>query len=226
MGHTKAPRIHSIQVALSVEPPAKIAPLEHIHYEKVYMKFTSSSQVAASALLVGLLVGCGGNGEGTSNTSSSGNASSPSTANCNYPDLITSDQRSKANSCGTQVSGAYGAADARLQALIQACQLGSKLAADADYAGPYTKLVKFAGDNASTLSCGSGNTGPNLPNPSNPSSQTFYNQCGKTSGNQKIGSCYGPVFENQGGCGDGSFTYFTQHASSSACITARDQWLK
>lgn len=173
----------------------------------------------------GLMVGCGGgSSEGSSNTSSSGSGSSGA-ANCVYQDMISASERDKASTCGIQVSGGYGAADARLQQIIQACQSGQKAAADADYAGPYTKLVQSARATSTALSCGSGNSGGNLPNPSNPSSQTFYNLCGKTNGNLKTGSCYGPVFQNEGGCGDGSFTYINQYASSNACITARGNWL-
>jgi hypothetical protein len=173
------------------------------------------------------LTACGGgDSKGSSTTASSGSGSSSSAANCNYTDMIGPDERQRANACGIQVSGGYGAADARLQQIIQACQSGQKAAADADYAGPYTKLVQSARATSSALSCGSGNTGGNLPNPSNPSSQTFYNFCGKTSGNLKTGSCWGPVFQNEGGCSDRSFTYFGQYASSSACIVARDKWLK
>ena len=192
-----------------------------------YMKFTRSSGLFATLFMVGALAGCGGSGsEGSSSTSSSGSGSSSSAANCNYDDKVTADERKLANSCGIQVSAGYGAADARLQQIIQACQSGQKSAADTDYSGPYTKLVQSARATSAALSCGSGNSGGNLPNPSNPSSQTFYNQCGKTSGSQKTGSCYGPVFQNEGGCGDSSFTYINQYASSSACTTARNNWLK
>ena len=191
------------------------------------MKLTVFSGFVASVLVSGLVVGCGGSGsEGSSSTSSSGGGSSSSAANCKYDDMVTASERKLANSCGIQVSAGYGAADARLQQIIQACQSGQKAAADTDYSGPHTKLVKSARATSAALSCGSGNSGGNLPNPSNPSSQTFYNQCGKTSGSQKTGSCYGPVFQNEGGCGDGAFTYINQHASSSACTTARDNWLK
>ena len=196
-------------------------------YRKSLMKFTSHSHLFASLFMVGILAGCGGSGsEGSSSTSSSGGSSSSSSANCSYTDLVTASERSQANSCGIQVSAGYGAADARLQQIIQACQSGQKSAADTDYSGPYTKLVQSARATSSALSCGSGNSGVNLPNPSNPSSQTFYNQCGKTSGSQKTGSCYGPVFQNEGGCGDSSFTYINQYSSSSACTTARNNWLK
>ena len=196
-------------------------------YRKSYMKLTSHSHLFASLFMVGILAGCGGSGsEGSSSTSSSGGSSSSSSANCSYTDLVTASERSQANSCGIQVSAGYGAADARLQQIIQACQSGQKSAADTDYSGPYTKLVQSARATSSALSCGSGNSGVNLPNPSNPSSQTFYNQCGKTSGSQKTGSCYGPVFQNEGGCGDSSFTYINQFSSSSACTTARNNWLK
>lgn len=196
-------------------------------YRKSLMKFTSHSHLFASLFMVGILAGCGGSGsEGSSSTSSSGGSSSSSAGNCSYTDLVTASERSQANSCGIQVSAGYGAADARLQQIIQACQSGQKSAADTDYSGPYTKLVQSARATSSALSCGSGNSGVNLPNPSNPSSQTFYNQCGKTSGSQKTGSCYGPVFQNEGGCGDSSFTYINQYSSSSACTTARNNWLK
>ena len=196
-------------------------------YRKMYMKSTCSSRLLATLFMVGILAGCGGSGsEGSSSTSSSGGSSSSSAGNCSYTDLVTASERSQANSCGIQVSAGYGAADARLQQIIQACQSGQKSAADTDYSGPYTKLVQSARATSSALSCGSGNSGVNLPNPSNPSSQTFYNQCGKTSGSQKTGSCYGPVFQNEGGCGDSSFTYINQYSSSSACITARNNWLK
>lgn len=191
------------------------------------MKFTSSSRFVVAALVTGLMAGCGGSGsEGSNSTSSSGGSSSSGSASCNYTDLVTASERSQANACGIQVSGGYGAADARLQQIIQACQSGQKAAADTDYAGPYTKLVQSARATSSALSCGSGNSGVNLPNPSNPSSQTFYNLCGKTSGSLKTGSCYGPVFQNEGGCGDNSFTYIGQYASSSACVTARTNFLK
>ncbi len=194
---------------------------------KNYMKFTISPSFIASVLVSGLMAGCGGGeSEGSSNTSSSGGGSSSSAASCNYTDMIKSKERAEANACGIQVSGGYGAADARLQQIIQACQSGQKAAADTDYKGPYTKLVENARATSSALSCGSGNTGTNLPNPSNPSSQTFYNFCGKTTGSVKTGSCYGPVFQNEGGCGDGSFIYVNQHATSSACIAARTNWLK
>jgi len=174
------------------------------------------------------LAACGG-GDSSSSTGSSGGGSSPggsssSGANCNYPDKVTASERAQANACGIQVSGAYGAADARLQQIIQACQLGQKAAADADYAGPYTKLVQYARDVSKELSCGSGGgSGPVLPNPS---TQTYYNFCAKTSGNTKYGSCWGPVFKDDGGCSDNSYTYMNQYSSSSACITARDSWLK
>lgn len=180
--------------------------------------------LATSLLLA--LAACGG-GDSSGSTGGSGGGSSPGGsssggANCNYPDLVTGSERAQANACGIQVSGAYGAADARLQQIIQACQAGQKAAADADYAGPYTKLVQYARDNSKALSCG-GSNGPVLPNPS---TQSYYNFCAKTSGSTKTGSCWGPVFKDDGGCGDNSFTYMNQYGSSGACITARDNWLK
>lgn len=178
------------------------------------------SLLAVGVLLV--LSACGGgSSSGSSSSGASSGGSSSSGASCNYADKVTASERSQANACGIQVSGAYGAADARLQQIIQACQLGQKAAADADYAGPYTRLVEFARDNASALSCGSSN-GPVLPNPS---TQSYYNFCAKTSGQTKTGSCYGPLFQDDGDCGDSSFTYVRQYASSSACIAGRDSWL-
>ena len=184
-------------------------------------------RLSTSAAALALLAACGG-GDSSSSIGSAGGGATGSggstNGGCNYPDKITASERQQANSCGIQVSGAYGTADARLQQIIQACQLGQKAAADADYAGPYTKLVNFARDNAKALNCG-GNNGPALPDTS---SQTYYNFCGKTSSTTKYGVCYGPVKKEQGGCGSGeyaSYTYISQHTSSSACITARDKWL-
>ena len=129
-------------------------------YRKSLMKFTSHSHLFASLFMVGILAGCGGSGsEGSSSTSSSGGSSSSSAGNCSYTDLVTASERSQANSCGIQVSAGYGAADARLQQIIQACQSGQKSAADTDYSGPYTKLVQSARATSSALSCGSGNSG-------------------------------------------------------------------
>ena len=106
-------------------------------YRKSYMKLTSHSHLFASLFMVGILAGCGGSGsEGSSSTSSSGGSSSSSAANCKYDDKVTPGERELANSCGIQVSAGYGAADARLQQIIQACQSGQKSAADTDYSGP------------------------------------------------------------------------------------------
>jgi hypothetical protein len=177
--------------------------------------------------LMASLAACGG-GDSSSSVGSGGGSSTGSgggaNGGCNYPDKITAAERQQSNACGIQVSGAYGAADARLQQIIQACQLGQKAAADADYAGPYAKLVQFARDNAKALNCG-GDNGPTLPNPS---TQTYYNFCAKTTSSMKYGSCFGPVYKDAGGCGSGeyaSYTYMSQFSSASACITARDKWL-
>jgi hypothetical protein len=86
--------------------------------------------------------------------------------------MVSASERTQSNACGIQVSGAYGAADARLQQIIQACQLGQKAAADTDYAGPYTKLVQFARDNSKALSCGT-SSGPVLPPDGHPNSPTY-----------------------------------------------------
>lgn len=184
------------------------------------------SPTLSTIFLVLALSGCGG-GESSSGASSggssSGGSSSAGGSSCNYTDLVTTKERTESNACGIQVSGAYGAADARLQQIIQACQLGQKAAANADYDGPYTKLVQFARDNSKALSCGSSNNGPVLPNPS---TQTYFNFCTKTSGNTKTGSCWGPVFKDDGGCSDGTFTYVSQSSNSSACLAARDNFLK
>lgn len=173
----------------------------------------------SAIVLVLALSGCGGGGS-TSSGYSGGSSSGGSS--CTYKDMVSASERTQSNACGIQVSGAYGAADARLQQIIQACQLGQKAAADTDYAGPYTKLVQFARDNSKALSCGT-SSGPVLPNPS---SQTYYNFCSKTSGNTRYGSCYGPVFRDDGGCGDGTYTYVRQYSSFSTCIAARDSYLK
>lgn len=180
-----------------------------------------SQGLLAVCVLLALSACGGGTTSGSSSSGSASGGSSSGGGSCNYADKVTASERSQANACGIQVSAAYGAADARLQQIIQACQLGQKAAADADYAGPYTQLVQYARDTAKTLQCGS-SSGPSLPNTS---TQSYYNFCAKTAGNTRYGSCYGPVFRDEGGCGDSSYTYMRQYASSNACITARNNWL-
>ncbi|MEH3085191.1 MAG: hypothetical protein PGN26_01320 [Xylophilus ampelinus] len=179
---------------------------------------------ATGALLLAIgLAGCGGGGGGSSDSGSGSKSSSSAGADCSYKDQVSADERSRANACGIQVSGAYGAADARLQQIIQACQAGQKAAADADYANAYTKLVQYARDNSSALSCGSGSNSAVI---ATPSAKTYYNFCGKTSGSSRSGSCWGPVSRDDGGCGNVSgYTYIGQYGSQSACISARDSWL-
>ena len=187
---------------------------------------TRAFTVTASLILTLGLSGCGGEDSGSSSGSSgssgSGGGTSSSSA-CNYEDLIKPDERSKANSCGIQVSGNYGMADSHLQQVIAACKLGEKAKADAHYNDVYKKAVQYAKDVSKTLSCGSGSNTA-LPNTS---TQTYFNMCGKVSATQRFGSCYGPVLQGEGGCGNvDGYTYMSQHSSSSACVTARDSWLK
>lgn len=164
----------------------------------------------------------GGSGSGTGGGTSGGSSG----GGCSYKDEVGASERGQANACGIQVSGAYGAADAKLQEIIRACQSGQKAAADAGYTAQYLRLVQFARDNSTALSCGGANT-PVLPAPvgPNPSTQTYYNFCGKTTTTQYIAGCYGPVRRGVGGCGDNSFTYFSQLDSSKACEAEKTKWL-
>ena len=187
---------------------------------------TRAFTVTASLILTLGLSGCGGEDSGSSSGSSgssgSGGGTSSSSA-CNYDDMISSGERTKANSCGIQVSGSYGVADSHLQQVIAACKLGEKAKADAHYNDVYKKAVQYAKDVSKTLSCGSGSNTA-LPNTS---TKTYFNMCGKVSATQRFGSCYGPVLQGEGGCGNvDGYTYMSQHSSSSACVTARDSWLK
>ncbi|MBF5002786.1 hypothetical protein [Diaphorobacter caeni] len=192
------------------------------------MRYTTSAPTRSLALAATLflalgLPGCGGGSDSSSTTTSGGSSSGGgSSSACNYTDLVTSSERAQANSCGIQVSGAYGNADAHLGQVIAACKQGKKAEADAHYENVYKKAVQYARDNAKTLNCG-GNNGPTLPNPS---TQSYYNMCGKVSNSQRVGLCYGPLFKDQGGCGSSQgFTYISQHSSESACVSARTSWL-
>lgn len=185
--------------------------------------------LSASLLLALSLSGCGGgdssSSTGTSSGSSgSGSSGSGSSSSCNYTDLISSSERAQANACGIQVSGSYGMADSHLQQVIAACQKGAKTEADKHYNDVYKKAVQYARDSSKALNCGGSNTTPNIVTPS---SQTYYNMCGKTSSTLLTGACYGPVRQGEGGCGGAEgFTYISQHSSQSACTTARESWLK
>ena len=192
--------------------------------------FTPSLAITGAVLLALSLSGCGG-GDSSSSTGSgstnSGSGGSTSSSSCNnYKDLVDSNERSRANSCGIQVSGNYGNADSHLQQVIAACQQGAKAEAEKHYNEVYKKAVQYARDVSKELGCGSSNS----PSIITPSAQTYYNMCGKITSSRRIAaSCYGPVRQAQGGCGDGdydSYTYISQYSSLSTCISARDSWLK
>ena len=137
--------------------------------------------------------------------------------------MISASERAQSNACGIQVSGAYGTADSHLNQVISACKLGEKVKADDHDNTVYKKAVQYARDNSKALSCGTGG-GTSVVTP--PSTPTYYNMCGKVSGNTRTGRCYGPVRKDEGGCGsDDGFTYISQYSSSNACIGARDSWL-
>jgi hypothetical protein len=186
------------------------------------MNIKSFGQALALLAAGSLLAACGGGDDSPS--SSGGSSSSASGASCNYADKVTSSERQQANQCGIQVSGNYAQADSGLASVISACQAGEKATADAYYAGTYTQMVSYARSVAKQLSCGS-NTSPTLPNTS---TQTYYNLCWKWgSGNSTYtAACYGPVQQGVGGCGDSAYNHLGQYGSQSACITARDTWLR
>jgi hypothetical protein len=191
------------------------------------MNLMMMRRLLASAALTGLsmFAGCGGAGGSSDTTGSSGSTSSTSGSDCNYTDLVSSSERSQANACGIQVSGNYAQADSGLSSVIAACQQGQKTTADNYYATTYKQEVAYARSVSSALSCGT-NT---APTPVTPSPQTYYNLCVKSTasggGITYSGSCWGPVHQSDGGCSDASYSYLNQHASLSACVTARDSWL-
>lgn len=170
------------------------------------------------------LTACGGGSDSSSDSGSSTiSTSAASGGGCNYSDKITASERSQASQCGIQVSGNYAQADSGLASVIAACQAGEKAKADAYYAGTYQQMVDYARSVSATLSCGT-NTAPTLPNVS---TQTYYNFCVK---NRSIsttplysGSCYGPVQQGEGGCGDGN--YIAQYSSLSICTSSGQNWL-
>lgn len=189
---------------------------------------TRAFTVTASLILTLGLSGCGGEDSGSSSGSSgssgSGGGTSSSSA-CNYDDMISSGERTKANSCGIQVSGSYGVADSHLQQVIAACKIGEKAKADAHYNDVYKKAVKYAKD-VFALECSSTNITSELPQ-TNTDTNTNYNMCGRVDVNVLKALCYGPVRTGVAGCGNSEgYTYMSQHKSSSACIAARDSWLK
>ena len=193
---------------------------------------TRTFTLATAVLLAFGLTGCGGGSSGSSSSTSGGSGSSSgsgssgsgssSSGACNYPDLITASERAQANSCGIQVSGAFGNADSYLNQAIEACQKGHKTEADDYYNNTYKKAVEYARSVARTLNCG-GDNGPTLPNPS---TQTYYNMCGKTTSTTRSTYCYGPMFKDQGGCGSGQdgFVYMAQYSSLNACTAAATTW--
>jgi len=93
-------------------------------------------------LLTSLLAACGGGADSDTFSSSSGNSSA--SAACNYTDLISSAERSKARSCDPQAEYNISAADSMLASTIAACQQGQKSTADAYYTNTYTKQVNYA----------------------------------------------------------------------------------
>jgi hypothetical protein len=192
------------------------------------------SRIANATCLVTLatIAGCGGGSSSTTSSSGSGtssgsssSSSSSSGGSCSYADKITASERSTANSCGIQVSGAYAQADNGLASVIAACQQGQKATADAYYASTYTQMVAYARSNSSALSCG-GSNGPTLPNTS---AATYYNFCveQKTSGGRisYTGVCSGPYKQNEGGCPSGYSNNVGQYSSMSSCTTAGQNWL-
>lgn len=191
------------------------------------MRRNTKHKVMSVAMLgLAALSGCGGGDESSSGPSSSGSTSSSSSgASCNYPDKISSSERSQANACGIQISGNFAQADSGLASVIAACQQGKKTIADDYYAGTYTDMVNYARNVSSALSCGT-STAPALPNTS---SQTYYNFCAQsTVSSGKItwlGSCFGPVRQGEGGCGTGGYSYITQYGSSATCTSSGQAWL-
>jgi hypothetical protein len=209
------------------------------------MKLRFIGQIVAVVAAASLLAACGGGSSGSDSLFSSGSSSSASggsgsgsgsaggtLAGCGYADLISSSERAQANECGIQVSAAYGQATSYLAAAIATCQKGDKTTADSIYNEQYKKTVTVARGTSEALSCGTANGGITVAQPS--SSQSFHNFCNRTtvSGTKTNyeGSCYGPVVKDQFGCGSpgsgGAYTYVTQYSSESACLAARDTWLK
>lgn len=181
--------------------------------------------MAAVAVLVVAMYGCGSLDGGSSSDPSTSSSTSTSGGSCNYPDKITATERAQASACGIQVSGNYAQADSGLASLIAACKQGQKATADAYYAGTYQQMVNYARSVSSTESCGT-NTAPTIQPPTS-APQTSYNFCVKnlsiSSTPSYSGSCYGPVKAGDGGCTVGN--YITQYSSLSSCQTSGQNWL-
>ncbi|MEX8501203.1 hypothetical protein [Leptothrix ochracea] len=179
-------------------------------------KINSVISWRSALALAAILSGCGGGAD-----SGLGGGGSSSAGGCSYTDMISSSERTQANSCGIQVSGNFAQADSMLQSVIATCQAGNKAQADSYYNSTYQQAVSYARSVSSALSCGSGSGG----SITNTSPQTFYNLCVKTTavsgGLRKQAYCWGPVQQGDGGCspGDG-FSYLSQHSDLNTCGAA------
>lgn len=176
---------------------------------------------AASVVMVMLINGCSGGGEGEDDyQSSSGSALQTS---CNYPDLIGATTRAQANSCGTQVSTQIAAVDMRLSTIIKACQMGYKSKADIDYNSTYKTAVAEALAVMKGFSCGNPSTGV----PLTPVTQNYYNLCTNVFMQTISYSCYGPVPSSNYNCSsgnDGGYNFIQRYTTRDKCMTAGSQW--
>ncbi|WP_111642641.1 hypothetical protein [Marinimicrobium alkaliphilum] len=152
--------------------------------------------------------------------------------NCSgdYRDLISANEREAANACGTQVSTQFAAADAYLQAALEACRQGETAAANQYYSN-YEQQVSHARTVAEGFNCtsgGGGGGGGGGTSFEDTSSTTYYNLCVGQTSTHIYAACYGPVQYSNSSCGSGgevSYNYLRRYDSSAACTRARDDYL-
>jgi hypothetical protein len=176
--------------------------------------FYKYSRCLAAMLLLALTAGCL---DESDDSSSAGNESGG--GSCGYTDIVSNSERSSANACGEQVSLQYVAADAYLNAAIEACQQGMFSEADAVYSD-YESQVQHARSVYEGLCDGSAGGGF-----SDDSDAVYINLCG--SGDDT--ACHNSIDNEHIRYGDtrcpwAGYSFISQHSSFSDCSDAADAW--
>jgi len=154
-----------------------------------------------------------------SDTSSAGGGS------CGYRDLVAGNEREAANACGTQVSSQFLAADAYLEAAIDACQQGYVTEANDIYSS-YESQVQHARSVADGFDCAPGSGGGSVGF-EDPTDETYYILCAATLESTVYAGCFGPVQYSNSNCPTDagiSYSYVSRYSSEAECLSGRQSY--